>query len=62
MLMSGAAKPWVRAKNSWPILYCVSMVRNEADIIRIFLAQALSLFDKTFIVDIQSTDVTKELI
>ena len=62
MLMSGAAKPWVRAKNSEPILYCISMVRNEADIIRIFLAQALSLFDKTFIVDIQSTDGTKELI
>ena len=62
MLMSGAAKPWVRAKNSEPILSCISMVRNEADIIRIFLAQALSLFDKTFIVDIQSTDGTKEII
>ena len=38
------------------------MVRNEADLIVPFLNQVSSLFDKVVIVDIQSTDGTKEII
>ena len=45
-----------------PLVCCIAMVRNEADIIISFLHQAASLFDKTFIVDIQSSDGTKEII
>ncbi len=43
-------------------LCAISMVRNEADIIMPFLNQVSSLFDKVVIVDIQSTDGTKEII
>ena len=45
-----------------PLVYCIAMVRNEADIILSFLHQAASLFDKTILVDIQSTDGTREII
>ena len=45
-----------------PLVYCIAMVRNEADIILSFLHQAASLFDKTILVDIQSTDGTMEII
>ncbi|HEY1783622.1 MAG TPA: glycosyltransferase family 2 protein [Roseiarcus sp.] len=45
-----------------PLIYCIAMVRNEADIILSFLHQAASVFDKTFVVDIQSSDGTKEII
>ncbi len=45
-----------------PLVYCIAMVRNEADIILSFLHQAASLFDKTLLVDIQSSDGTKEII
>ena len=43
-------------------LCAISMVRNEADLIVPFLNQVSSLFDKVVIVDIQSTDGTKEII
>jgi hypothetical protein len=45
-----------------PFVYCIAMIRNEADIIATFLNQTLVLFDKTFIVDIQSSDGTKEIV
>ena len=44
------------------MVYCIAMVRNEGDIILSFLHQAASLFDKTILVDIQSTDGTREII
>jgi hypothetical protein len=53
--------PSVKAKPD-PLVYCIAMVRNEADIILSFLHQAAALFDRTFLVDIQSTDGTKEII
>jgi glycosyltransferase involved in cell wall biosynthesis len=45
-----------------PLVYCIAMIRNEADIITNFLDQALLLFHKTFIVDIQSSDGTREIV
>jgi hypothetical protein len=45
-----------------PLVYCRAMVRNEADIIRSFLAHGEALFDKTVLVDVQSTDGTAEII
>lgn len=43
-------------------LSCISMIRNESDIIGIFLDQIFTLFDESFVVDIQSTDGTREII
>ncbi len=43
-------------------IYAISMVRNDADIISSFLAQAEELFDDLFLVDVQSTDGTREII
>jgi hypothetical protein len=45
-----------------PVIYCLAMIRNDADIIQYFLQQATALFDKTLLVDVQSTDGTKEII
>ena len=45
-----------------PVVYCIAMIRNDADIVQNFLQQAAVLFDKTMLVDIQSTDGTKEII
>jgi Methyltransferase domain/Glycosyl transferase family 2 len=45
-----------------PVVYCIAMIRNDADIVQNFLQQALVLFDKTMVVDIQSVDGTKEII
>ncbi|EAY57009.1 MAG: conserved protein of unknown function [Leptospirillum rubarum] len=38
------------------------MIRNEADIIETFLDQIFALFDESFLVDVQSTDGTREII
>jgi glycosyltransferase involved in cell wall biosynthesis len=38
------------------------MIRNDADIASVFFSTALSLFDEIFVVDIQSTDGTKEIL
>ncbi|UZF91299.1 class I SAM-dependent methyltransferase [Bosea sp. NBC_00550] len=50
------------SKNNGLKLCAISMVRNEADIIVPFLNQMATLFDRVFIVDIQSTDGTQETI
>lgn len=41
-------------------LFAISMVRNEADIIHLFMNQMSALFDKVMIIDVQSTDGTAE--
>jgi glycosyltransferase involved in cell wall biosynthesis len=41
-------------------MFVVAMIRNEGDIVDAFLSQATSLFDRLFVVDIQSTDGTRE--
>lgn len=43
-------------------IYLISMIRNEADIIKPFLRQATNLFDKVMLVDVQSTDSTESII
>ena len=43
-------------------VHAVAMVRNDADIILPFLRQCAALFDTTYIIDIQSTDGTRECI
>jgi hypothetical protein len=43
-------------------VHAISMIRNDADIIVPFLNQVDELFDKAFIVDVQSTDGTREAI
>lgn len=43
-------------------LSCISMIRNEADIIGSFLNQIFYFFDESFLVDVQSTDGTREII
>jgi hypothetical protein len=43
-------------------IHAISMIRNDADIIGPFLNQVDELFDKAFIVDVQSTDGTREAI
>jgi len=43
-------------------IYGLSMVRNEADIIGLFVAQAVGLFDKFLLVDVSSTDGTWEFL
>ena len=43
-------------------IYAVTMIRNDADIVLPFLAQAEELFDNLLIVDVQSTDGTTEAI
>lgn len=40
----------------------MTMVRNEADIIHGFLAQCAELFNKTYLIDAQSTDGTNEIV
>ena len=41
---------------------CLTMIRNEVDIIGPFLQAADTLFDRLIIVDMQSTDGTREVI
>lgn len=43
-------------------IHAITMIRNEADIILPFLNQAMALFDKLVIVDVQSTDGALETI
>jgi predicted O-methyltransferase YrrM len=43
-------------------LFALTMIRNEADLIQPFLAQASELFDKLVIADVQSTDGTREIL
>jgi glycosyltransferase involved in cell wall biosynthesis len=43
-------------------VYALTMLRNDADVIAPFLAQASELFDKILIADVQSTDGTREAI
>ena len=40
----------------------ISMIRNESDIIASFLTCALEIFDDIYIVDVSSTDGTKEIL
>jgi Methyltransferase domain/Glycosyl transferase family 2 len=50
-----------RGKKEYKV-YAISMIRNDADIIRPFLAHLDELFDKILLVDVQSTDGTLESI
>jgi glycosyltransferase involved in cell wall biosynthesis len=43
-------------------IYAATMIRNDADLVLPFLAQAEELFDSLLIVDVQSTDGTTEAI
>lgn len=43
-------------------IFAITMSRNDADIAPCFMAQAEELFDKLFVIDVQSTDGTKEII
>lgn len=43
-------------------LTAISMIRNEADIIHAFLNHAIKIFDEILIVDICSTDGTREIL
>jgi hypothetical protein len=43
-------------------VHLIAMVRNDGDVASAFLAQAAELFDKTFLLDVQSTDGTSEAI
>lgn len=43
-------------------VFCVSMIRNEADIIQYCVDQFKALFNKTYIANIQSSDGTTEIL
>jgi glycosyltransferase involved in cell wall biosynthesis len=43
-------------------VFAIAMIRNDFDVVLPFLAQADELFDELFLVDVQSTDGTKEAI